>query len=111
MAFPSVVSEYGGDVLYTTNIVLFFGWIFIDRKSILLTVYSILLSYVIEVFQLYHSPFIDELRRTLFGKLILGSGFLWSDMLCYTIGGLIGYTILIGLKSIGDEADKTFLGR
>jgi len=30
------------------------------------------------------------LRHTLFGRLVLGDDFLWSDLLCYTIGVALG---------------------
>ena len=39
---------------------------------------------------LYHAPWIDNLRQTTLGGLVLGFGFLWSDIFCYTIGIIIG---------------------
>lgn len=41
-----------------------------------------------ELSQLYHAPWIDDLRATRLGGLVLGFGFLWSDLVAYTIGVL-----------------------
>ncbi|MCA9011825.1 MAG: DUF2809 domain-containing protein [Planctomycetaceae bacterium] len=38
-------------------------------------------------------PWLDSLRQTILGRLILGFGFLWSDLLCYTAGVAIGIGI------------------
>ena len=40
----------------------------------------------IELSQLYHAPWLDAVRATRPGALILGFGFLWSDLACYAVG-------------------------
>lgn len=49
-----------------------------------------LFSFGIEISQLYHAPWIDGLRATRLGGLVLGFSFVWSDLLCYTVGILVG---------------------
>ncbi|MCY7330065.1 MAG: DUF2809 domain-containing protein [Saprospiraceae bacterium] len=39
--------------------------------------------------QLYHAPWMDGLRVTRLGGLILGFGCLWSDLGCYTLGAFL----------------------
>jgi hypothetical protein len=51
---------------------------------------AFLLSAAVETSQLYHAPWIDGIRATLPGALLLGSGFLWSDIACYAVGAMIG---------------------
>ena len=51
------------------------------------------LPQIIEISQLYHAPWIDSIRATTLGGLILGFGFLWSDLICYTVGIVIGAII------------------
>ena len=46
-----------------------------------------ILSIAVELSQLYHAPWIDSIRQTTLGGLILGFGFLWSDLACYAVGG------------------------
>jgi len=53
------------------------------------------ISYLDEVSQLYHAPWIDSIRHTTPGHLLLGSTFSWLDMAAYTVG--IGVSILIDL--------------
>jgi hypothetical protein len=48
---------------------------------------------IIEVSQLYHAPWIDSIRGTTLGALVLGHGFVWSDLACYAVG--VGLGILI----------------
>jgi hypothetical protein len=39
-------------------------------------------AWAIELSQLYHAPGIEALRHTRLGGLVLGFGFLWSDLVC-----------------------------
>jgi hypothetical protein len=57
---------------------------------------SILFCFSIEFSQLYHSNWIDVIRRTTLGGLILGYGFLWRDLVAYLLG--IGFGIVIDHK-------------
>ncbi|CKH20539.1 Protein of uncharacterised function (DUF2809) [Streptococcus pneumoniae] len=41
--------------------------------------------------QLYHAEWIDNIRATTLGGLVLGYGFLWSDLVAYTIGVGVGF--------------------
>lgn len=45
----------------------------------------------LEVLQLWHPPFLQALRTTLPGRLILGTTFSWSDFPAYGIGSALGY--------------------
>lgn len=47
-------------------------------------------SYVIEVSQLYHQPWIDHIRQTTLGHLALGTTFTWTDLVAYTAGVALG---------------------
>ena len=48
---------------------------------------------LVECSQLYQAPWINELRATKVGGLLLGFGFLWSDLVCYTAGIAIGVVL------------------
>lgn len=63
------------------------------KKAFLIAFISILICYSIEFLQLYQAEWIVELRKTLFGRYVLGQGFLWSDILAYTFG--IAYAFLV----------------
>ena len=55
-----------------------------------LAVTALACSCAIEVSQLYHAPWIDAIRDTRPGALVLGDGFLWSDLACYAAGVALG---------------------
>jgi hypothetical protein len=67
--------------------------VFINNKAIQIAIISLLICYGIEFLQLYQGGWMIELRKTLFGRYILGQGFLWSDILAYTFGIAIASTI------------------
>ena len=50
---------------------------------------SLAVSFLIELSQLWHPPFLEALRATTVGGLVLGYGFLWSDLICYTVGAFV----------------------
>ena len=47
---------------------------------------SLALAFLVEISQLYHAPWIDSIRQTTLGGLVLGFGFLWTDFVCYSVG-------------------------
>jgi hypothetical protein len=79
-------------------------FLFIKAATKRIIIYSLLFCYAIEFSQLYKAPWIDSLRHTLFGRLVLGDTFLWGDLLSYTIGIVIGVLIekyLVKLPNLG----------
>lgn len=87
------VPLYFGDFLYAIMIYLLIRILLIKNKSIQVAVFSLLLCYSIETFQLYHADWIIPIRKTLFGRYVLGQGFLWTDILAYTFGVVMAFCI------------------
>ena len=85
----SAIPVITGDILYA--IMIFFGlrFLFPYMKVSSIAVLAISFCFFIEFSQLYHVEWIDAIRNTRLGALVLGKGFLWSDILAYTIGVLI----------------------
>ena len=54
---------------------------------------SLLFSYCIEISQLYQVDWANAIRNTTLGALVFGHGFLWSDMICYTVGVMLSATV------------------
>ena len=90
---PEIISLYSGDILWALMVFLLFAFLFNKKSTIFIISWAIICSYSIEISQLYHAPWIDAIRNTVLGGLILGFGFLWSDLVCYTIGIIIGIII------------------
>ncbi|MDN3550738.1 DUF2809 domain-containing protein [Mucilaginibacter aquaedulcis] len=87
-----------GDILWSLMIYFIVRFFFIKRPVKFMILSGLLFCYAIEFSQLYQAPWINNLRHTLFGRLVLGTGFLWSDLLCYTVGVWIGVGIDTCLK-------------
>ena len=87
-----------GDVLWATMVYFIVHLLFINRTIKWVTIASLLFCYAIEFSQLYQAPWINNIRHTVIGGLILGEVFLWGDMLSYTVGVALAIVIekLIG---------------
>ena len=89
-SLPAVVVTYAGDTLYATMVFIGLAILAPRWSTARLAVTALACSCAIEVSQLYHGPWIDAIRRTLPGALVLGYGFLWSDLACYAAGVALG---------------------
>lgn len=90
---PDVINFYIGDALWALMVFFMFSFIFRARETRWIVVMALLFSYGIEISQLYHAPWIDALRQTRLGGLVLGYGFLWRDLAAYTMGVAVGAVI------------------
>ena len=90
---PEFLAAYAGDTLWAANIVFVIRFVSpllsIKKTAAIAAVFSL----AIEVSQLYQAEWIRAVRSTLPGALILGHGFLWSDLLCYGVGVVAGALI------------------
>lgn len=92
-SFPSFLSKYPGDALWALMVFCGLGFINPGLSTTRLAVYTLLISYADEFTQLYQAPWINEIRGTYVGHLILGSTFSWFDMLAYTAGVAFGVVV------------------
>ncbi len=98
--FHPLVVKYGGDIIWA-GMFLFFMRIFFSRMKLLtLALICFALGLADELLQLYHAPWIEAIRKTRLGGLMLGFGFLWSDIICYAVGIAIAYVMVIGMEKI-----------
>lgn len=86
---------YLGDVLWAAMIYWGFRFLWANEPK-QTAIYAILFCFLIEFSQLYHAPWIDEIRHTRLGGLVLGFGFLWSDLVCYSVG--VGLSFFLDKK-------------
>jgi hypothetical protein len=82
-----------GDILWATMVYFIIRFLFINKPMKLVFIAGLLFCFAIEFSQLYKAPWINDLRHTLLGGLVLGQGFLWSDLLCYVAGVGIGVVV------------------
>ena len=88
---PDIINLYLGDVLYAFMMYYLISFLQPHTKSMHRAVIALVICYIIEAFQLVEAPWATALRTTILGRLVLGSGFLWSDLLAYFIGIVLGF--------------------
>ena len=90
MPLPPFPSKYGGDALWALMVFCGMGFVFPGLSTRMLTLLALGFSWAVEFSQLYHAPWIDAVRSTLPGRLILGFSFHWLDLTAYVLGIALG---------------------
>jgi hypothetical protein len=90
---PTLLATYAGDFLWAVMTYLILGVVFPRSSSRRVACAALALAYLTEVSQLYQAPWVRSIRATAVGGLLLGHGFLWSDMVCYTLGVGAGWAL------------------
>jgi hypothetical protein len=76
---------YFGDFLWAMLVFFLYGLLFrLTTKNTFCI--ALLTAYLIEVSQLFHPAWLDYLRSIRPLALVIGFGFLWSDLIAYTLG-------------------------
>ena len=89
----SIIPFFVGDTLWATMIFFIVRFILVTDSWKKVAVISLLICFAVEVSQLYQAHWINSVRRTLPGRLILGQGFLWTDLVAYTVGICVGVMV------------------
>ena len=90
---PVFVRAYAGDALWALMIFFLVGVLLPQLSAARRAVLALGFAFCIEFSQLYQADWINALRRTRLGGLILGFGFLWTDLVSYVVGicfGMLG---------------------
>lgn len=87
---PAFVNIYLGDALWALLVYFLLRFLWPQAKLGISAVAALLFSYLVEMSQLYHDPWIDTIRHTTLGGLVLGFGFLWTDIVAYTLCVMVG---------------------
>lgn len=90
---PSFISSHMGDVLWACMIYCAFRVLLARHQLWLSLVMSLSFCFAIEFSQLYQADWINGIRATLPGGLILGKGFLWIDLILYIAGILLSFAL------------------
>ncbi|ALC88090.1 hypothetical protein AM499_04325 [Bacillus sp. FJAT-22090] len=82
-----------GDVLWAMMVYFGFRFLLAHKRTLTVVMLSFLFSFCVEFSQLYQEDWINQIRGTSLGALILGKGFLTEDLIRYT-AGIIFATVL-----------------
>ncbi|EOR24625.1 DUF2809 domain-containing protein [Cytobacillus oceanisediminis] len=86
---PTFIAENSGDMLWVMMVYFGFRFLLIRKSLLFAGIMSLLFSFGIECSQLYQADWINDLRNTTIGALILGRGFLLIDLIRYLLGILL----------------------
>ena len=90
---PAFVSAHFGDALWAAMVYFGIRALLVKRSLPFAALAALLFCFVIEFSQLYQAGWINEIRQTLAGSLILGKGFLPIDLIRYSVG--VGIAFLL----------------
>ena len=93
LPLPSQLSKYGGDSLWALMVFTGCGFLFPRASTLTLALLALGFSWGVEFSQLYHAPWLDALRQTTAGRLVLGNTFNWPDLLAYGLGVGLGAVV------------------
>ena len=91
--FPKNIAPFVGDMLWAMMVYFGFRFLFPKINIIKSLVIAFLFSFSIEISQLYQAQWINNIRNTTIGGLILGHGFLFEDLISYSIGIILGCVV------------------
>ena len=88
--FPAALGKYPGDALWA--LMVFAAWGILRPRALTWQTAAAALAtcYAVEFSQLYQAPWINAIRSTTLGHLVLGSAFHRLDLLAYAAGVFVG---------------------
>lgn len=98
--FPIMIAPYVGDTLWAAMVYFGFRFLLPSFNPSISLILAFLFSFFIEFSQLYQADWINQIRATTLGGLILGYGFLVEDLISYSIGitAAFGIDYMLNLK-------------
>lgn len=94
---PEWLNDMLGSLAYQILLMMLVAYCLPKASLAWVAVWVCLASCAIEFLQLWQPPFLQAIRATLPGRLILGNTFGWSDFPPYFIGSFVGWA---GMRSL-----------
>lgn len=91
--FPALLGKYPGDALWALMVFLAWGFFRPRASTRHLAAFALVTSCLVEFSQLYQTPWLNSIRSTTLGHLVLGSTFSWFDIAAYAVGVLVGVVV------------------
>ena len=82
-----------GDALWAMMVFCFWRILLVNRSLKVVAAVALVHSFFVEFSQLLTFPWLVSFRNTFVGHMMLGQGFLWTDLIAYTLGVIVIYWI------------------
>ncbi len=99
-AAPEWLNDSFGSIAYEIFWILLVALLFPEASPVWAAVGVCFATCVLEFLQLWHPPFLEAMRSTLAGRLVLGNSFTWSDFPSYFIGSVLGWVWIRSLLTL-----------
>jgi len=86
--------DYSGGATYVIFWILAYAFIRPTASPLPVSLTVLLITCCLEFLQLWHPAWLEAIRRTLPGRLVLGTTFEWSDFPPYFVGAAIGFLVM-----------------
>jgi Protein of unknown function (DUF2809) len=91
--FPAFFGKYLGDALWTAMVYFIWAWCFPFQSFVRIGLIALLISFGVEFSQLIQIPWLNAIRQTTVGHLILGTTFSPLDLLAYCFGTVLAIAL------------------
>lgn len=88
---PAFLAEHSGDALWTVAVHLSLAIALPRARAGALAAAALGISWAVELSQLSDAGWLVELRSRRFGRLLLGAGWQWLDLLRYAAGAALAW--------------------
>jgi len=100
-------NDYGAGLVYEVFWCLVVFFFIPDRKYIATIAVSVFaVTSVLEVLQLWQVWFLQQVRSSFLGRVILGTTFVWWDFPHYILGSLLGWFWMRAISKGAESADS-----
>ena len=96
---PGFIATYLGDTLWAVMFFFLFSAVFLNWRSLALGLFTLGFTVSIEFSQLYHGEPLTTLRGFPPTRFLLGTNFLWSDIICLVVGTALAVAIHAAIHS------------
>ncbi|MCF2944764.1 ribosomal maturation YjgA family protein [Paenibacillus tarimensis] len=98
---PEFLAVHAGDAIWAAMIYAGIRVIKPDLRPMQSAGIGLFVCLIVELSQLYQADWISAIRSTTLGALVLGRGFLYTDLLRYTVGTVIATAADLTVKRVG----------
>jgi hypothetical protein len=91
--FPTFMGKYPGDALWSVMVYYVWAWFFPTQSPKRIALITVLISFGVEFSQLVQYPWLNSIRHTTLGHLVLGTTFSEWDLMAYSVGVLLSFLI------------------
>ena len=104
--FGAIAKDVLGDALWAAMMVWWISAVRPDARLVMRGSVAFGICVAVELSQLLHTPALDAIRGTTFGRLVLGSGFDARDLLAYALGVVVAVLLdrRVRMGAPGDTA-------